>query len=176
MEGGWPISVLDPGDHAAIADGDTRLATSCGRPVEQVKVRLRPTNGEAMGELLVASDMTVEEYKGTDGYCSLGDLMDSDEQGYLFFRGRLDRMINTGYHVYPAEIEEIISEVDGVAAVLVKGELNAEWGETVVAYLVANPSVEHQSLIETVRSAVAAKLARYKVPRKFFIVDRLPPG
>jgi acyl-CoA synthetase (AMP-forming)/AMP-acid ligase II len=176
MEGGWPISVLGPEDHAAIARGDDRLATSCGRPVEQVATRLRPTaTGDAdTGELLVSSPMNVAEYTGADGYCSLGDIMEKDERGYLFYRGRLDRMINTGYHVYPAEIEEIIASVPGVAAVLVAGEAHRDWGETVVAYVVAKPGVAHDGLIARMRDDVLDKLARYKVPREFRIVDRLP--
>jgi acyl-coenzyme A synthetase/AMP-(fatty) acid ligase len=174
MEGGWPISVLDTADHAAIAKGNDLLATSCGRPIDEVKVQLRSTSTSSTRELLVASDMTVAEYKDAEGYCSLGDVMDMDEQGYLFYRGRLDRMINTGYHVYPGEIEVVLSEVPGVARVLVRGEPNREWGETVVAYMVTEPAVDTADLIRAAQSTVTARLARYKVPRKFLVVDRLP--
>ena len=100
--------------------------------------------------------------------------MDMNEQGYLFYRGRLDRMINTGYHVYPGEIEVVLSEVPGVAHVLVRGEPNREWGETVVAYMVTEPAVDAADLIQAAQSTVTARLARYKVPRKFLVVDRLP--
>jgi acyl-CoA synthetase (AMP-forming)/AMP-acid ligase II len=174
MEGGWPISVLDTTDHAAIAKGNDLLATSCGRPIDEVKVQLRSASTSSTRELLVASDMTVAEYKDAEGYCSLGDVMDMDEQGYLFYRGRLDRMINTGYHVYPGEIEAVLSEVPGVAHVLVRGEPNREWGETVVAYMVTEPAVDAADLIQAAQSTVTARLARYKVPRKFLVVDRLP--
>ncbi len=174
MEGGWPISVLDTEDHAAIGNGDDRLATSCGRPVDAVEVRLRSIASSGKGELLVSSDMTVEEYKGDDGFCSLGDIMEIDGRGYLFYRGRLDRMINTGYHVYPDEIEEILRGVPGVVDVIVKGESSVEWGETVVACLVIDRSLDPDVLVATAKSAVAKKLARYKVPRKFLVVDRLP--
>jgi acyl-CoA synthetase (AMP-forming)/AMP-acid ligase II len=177
MEGGWPISVLGPEEHAAIAAGDDRLVTSCGRPVEQVAVRLRPTaQGETnKGELLVASPMNVAEYTAADGYCSLGDIMEMDDSGYLFYRGRLDRMINTGYHVYPGEIEEIIAGVRGVARVLVAGESNRDWGQTVVAYVVPKPRTKRADLVDRIRAEVSGKLARYKVPREFRLVDRLPP-
>jgi acyl-CoA synthetase (AMP-forming)/AMP-acid ligase II len=174
MEGGWPISVLDAADHAAIAAGDDRLATSCGKPIEAVEVKLRTGSAGRTGELLVSSGMTVDEYKGDDGYCSLGDLMEMDERGYLFYRGRLDRMINNGYHVYPAEIEALLSGVAGVAEALVRGEPNREWGETVVAYLVAEPGVDPEVLAREAQATVSGKLARYKIPRKFFVVAHLP--
>jgi acyl-CoA synthetase (AMP-forming)/AMP-acid ligase II len=174
MEGGWPLSVLDTADHAAIAAGDDQLATSCGRPIGAVEVKLRPNLAGGSGELLVSSEMTVKEYEGNDGYCSLGDLMEIDEKGYLFYRGRVDRMINTGYHVYPGEIEAVLSEVPGVAEALVRGEPSREWGETVVAYLVAEPGVEAAELIKTAEAALIGKLARYKIPRKFYVVDHLP--
>jgi acyl-coenzyme A synthetase/AMP-(fatty) acid ligase len=112
-------------------------------------------------------DMTVAEYKDAEGFRSLGDVMDMDEQGYLFYRGRLDRMINTGYHVYPRKIEAILSEVPGVAHVLVREEPNRERGETV------KPAIQAADLIQAAQSTVTARL-RYKVPRSFFVVDRLP--
>lgn len=176
MEGGWPISVLGPEEHAAIIAGNDRLAASCGRPIAQVSVRLRPVckDDPRKCELLVASAMNVSEYTDADGYCPLGDIVEKDEDGYLFYRGRLDRMINTGYHVYPAEIEEIIANVSGVAEVLVTGESNRDWGETVVAYVVATSKASEVDLIERMRTELTSKLARYKVPRDFRLVDQLP--
>jgi acyl-CoA synthetase (AMP-forming)/AMP-acid ligase II len=177
MEGGWPICVLDPTDHSTITEHDSGLAGSCGRPIEQVVTRLRPVRKADMSklELLVASDMNVSEYTDPDGYCPLGDIMDRNDDGYLFYRGRLDRMINTGYHVYPAEIEAMIADTPGVAEVVVVGETNREWGETVVAYVVTKPDAEgNASLVARLRSDLESKLARYKVPREFRLVDKLP--
>ena len=177
MEGGWPICVLDPKDHSTITEHDSGLAGSCGRPIEQVDTRLRPVRKNDMSELelLVASDMNVSEYSDPDGYCPLGDIMERNDDGYLFYRGRLDRMINTGYHVYPAEIEAMIADIPGVAEVLVIGEFNREWGETVIAYVVAAPDAEGgASLVARLRSDLESKLAKYKVPREFRLVDRLP--
>jgi acyl-CoA synthetase (AMP-forming)/AMP-acid ligase II len=57
---------------------------------------------------------------------------------------------------------------------LVRGEPSREWGETVVAYLVKKSAIEAAELIQAAQSAVTARLARYKVPRKFLVVDRLP--
>jgi len=64
--------------------------------------------------------------------------------------------------------------VTGVAEAMVRGEPSREWGETVVAYLVADPGVDPAALMREAQATVIGKLARYKVPRKFFIVDHLP--
>jgi acyl-CoA synthetase (AMP-forming)/AMP-acid ligase II len=86
----------------------------------------------------------------------------------------LDRMINTGYHIYPSEVEEAIAQVPGVAAVSVVGEPSKEWGMTVVADLVPEAGVPVDDLVDHINQALAAKLARYKHPRRFRIVDQLP--
>ena len=165
MEGGWPIAILGTQEHKAILRGDDRLASSCGRPIDQVSIRLRPIprHESGSGELCVASTMTVKDYKGADGFCSLGDIMHQDEQGYLFYRGRLDRMINTGYHIYPAEIEEVIASVAGVTGVLVVGEKNREWGETVVAYIVPDDMASGEKLLAGIKQEVAGRLDRKSV-------------
>lgn len=175
IEGGWPISTLGIEEHRAILAGDDELAASCGRPIDGIKIKLRPGNGVAhdCGELCVASEMTVKDYTDPDGWCSLGDLMRVNAGGYLFHRGRLDRMINTGYHIYPSEVEEAIMQVSGVAAVRVAGEPSKEWGVTVVADLVAEAGIPGDGLVDRINQALAAKLARYKHPRRFRIVDRL---
>jgi acyl-CoA synthetase (AMP-forming)/AMP-acid ligase II len=177
VEGGWPISILDAADHAAATGARPELAQSCGRPIAEVKVRLRPIPGQAagVGELLVKCDMTSSDYVDSDGWCSLGDVMRRDQDGYLFYEKRLDRMINTGYHVYPDEIEGAIAQMAGVGRVLVRGEPHPKWGQTVVAYVVALAGTEPAALVDEIRSGLAGRLARYKIPREFRVVKELPP-
>jgi acyl-CoA synthetase (AMP-forming)/AMP-acid ligase II len=83
-------------------------------------------------------------------------------------------MINTGYHIYPSEVEEAIMQVPGVTAVRVTGEPSKEWGVTVVADLVPQAGIVGDDLVARIHQALAAKLARYKHPRQFRIVDQLP--
>ena len=176
IEGGWPIATLGIDEHRAILAGDDRLVSSCGRPIEQVTVKLRPTDAAAdCGELLVTSDMVVGEYTDPEGWCSLGDVMCRDRDGYLFYRGRLDRMINTGYHVYPAEIEAAILAVSGIAAARVKGEADEKWGTTLVADLVlaGNAKATPDDVLQCVGDALKARLAKYKIPRRYRIVEAL---
>jgi len=176
LEGGWPLAILDVEDHTAIAAGDDRRASSCGRPVAEVDVRLRPIAGRPDGgELCVRSDMVVADYADADGWCALGDVAVLDED-YIYLRGRLDGMINTGsYHVYPAEIEQAISAVSGVHAVLVRGEPDPAWGQIVTAYIVPEQP-DDDSLLPRVHTQLPARLARYKLPKAIHLVTTLPGG
>jgi acyl-CoA synthetase (AMP-forming)/AMP-acid ligase II len=171
VEGGWPIALLGPEDHAAIGKGAHERARSFGRPITEVEISLR---GE-IGELTVRSAMTASEYRDPQGWCSLGDVVRQDEAGYLYFERRSDRMINTGYHVYPEEIEAIVAVVDGVSKVRVSGERHPRWGQTIVAHIVPTGAVAEDALIASIRSSISARLAKYKVPREFRIVGELPP-
>ena len=174
IEGGWPLTILDLEDHQQIAAGNDELALSCGRPIECVSLKLRSISGSTpgVGELCVSSGMTVKEYSTPDGWCSLGDLARVDESGRVFYQGRLDRMINTGYHIYPDEVEEAIRRVPGIRDVRVVGESKGSV-ENMVAYLVAVNGTPHSELANNVRNELAIRLARYKIPSQFRFVESL---
>jgi acyl-CoA synthetase (AMP-forming)/AMP-acid ligase II len=176
IEGGWPISLLGIDDHRAIFEGDDDLAASCGRPIDAMRVRLRPVDGASrgVGELCVASDMTVKDCSDPDGWCSLGDLMHVDAKGYLFHRGRSDRMINTGYHIYPAEVEEAILQIPGVALARVSGVPSDASATMLVADLVLTERAMGADVTARLNQALAKRLAKYKIPRQFRIVEKLP--
>jgi acyl-CoA synthetase (AMP-forming)/AMP-acid ligase II len=176
IEGGWPISILGIKEHRSILAGDGSLAGSCGRPIADVWTKLRSSAGEAtnLGELCVASEMAVKEFSDPNGWCSLGDIMRMDADGYMFHQGRLDRMINTGYHIYPSEVEEAIKRVSGVAAVRVAGDENPERGTVVVADLVLTEGAIPEDVTARVKQELAARLAKYKIPRELRIVHYLP--
>ncbi|HEX4437251.1 MAG TPA: fatty acid--CoA ligase family protein [Solirubrobacteraceae bacterium] len=176
LEGGWPLSILTQDDHLAILSGDERLGRSCGHVLgDPVEVRLRPVAGHAepVGEICTRSGMAVEDYSDPDGWCALGDLARLDEEGYLYLEGRLDDMINTGYHVYPAEIEEAMLAIPQIRAVRVVGEPDPKRGELVAAYVVADASDSGVDA-ETLRETLGERLAPYKIPRRFHFVDTLP--
>jgi acyl-CoA synthetase (AMP-forming)/AMP-acid ligase II len=181
LEGGWPLAILDQGDHAAILAGERRRAGSCGRPVgAPVELRLRPVAGEqaGVGELCTRSAMVVQEYADPDGWCALGDLASFDADGYLHLCGRLDDMINTGYHVYPQQIEEALRAIPRVAAARVRGEPDERRGEAIVAYVVgarASAAAEAGALdSEELRARLRETLAPYKIPHRIELVSRLP--
>ena len=168
LEGGWPLTILDQGDHAAIAAGAP--GDSCGRAVGlEVELRVRDN-----GELCTRSPMAVAEFCDPDGWCSLGDLARIDTAGYVYLEGRTDTMINTGYHVYPEEVEDALRQLPGVAAARVVGQPGQRRGEVLAAYVVAKPGSQLDTAALT--SALHGRLAAYKVPRIIRLVDTLDPA
>jgi acyl-CoA synthetase (AMP-forming)/AMP-acid ligase II len=177
VEGGWPLAILGTADHALLRKERPDLIRTFGRPIAEVETRLRPLGDDhsARGELVVRSAMTSRDYADAGGWCSLGDVVRRDNDGYLTYERRLDRMINTGYHVYPEEIEAVIAGIDGVAQTRVVGEPHPRWSQMVVAYIVARDNAVERALSAMLPQAVASRLARYKVPREFRMVTELPP-
>jgi len=138
-------------------------------------MKLRPlsTDDSASGELCVRGPMTVAEYTDPDGWCASGDIMSVDGEGYLFYQGRVDRMINNGFHVYPEEIERAIGTVDGIDRARVYGKPDPSYGEIVVADLVLGKDFEQDEVLSRIRGSLETILAKYKVPRVFNFVDSI---
>ena len=166
FEGGWPITVLDGADHQRITEGEHQLAGSCGRIVPGIEVDLvRHVADDPRAELRVRSDCTAPLFTDADGWCALGDLATTDEEGHLFLHGRLDGMINTGaFHVYPAEVAAAISaEFPDAASVDVVGRPDEQWGEAVTA-IMAWTDIELAPTRGDFRQRMSARLAKYKIP------------
>jgi acyl-CoA synthetase (AMP-forming)/AMP-acid ligase II len=175
FEGGWPLAILDPADHAELAAGRSRHAGSCGRAIPQTELRIRPVPGQqdGWGELCVRNGMVVSAWADPDGWCGLGDLAQLDDDGYLYLGARLDGMINTGsYHVYPGEVEAAVAALPGVQAVLVRGEEDPDWGQAVTAYVVPAPGAP-EDLAGRIRGDLRARLAAYKIPKRVIAVPTL---
>ena len=165
VEGGWPITRLDGADHARIGEGDDELATTCGRVVDGVEVDLRDV-GDGRRELRVRSGCVSPAFRDPDGWCSLGDVVTVDEQGYLDLLGRVDGMINTGsFHVYPDEVvAAILTAYPAAVSAEVGAEPDPRWGQAVAATVEWEAGTVPPSDTEF-RSHLAERLAKYKVPR-----------
>ncbi len=177
FEAGWPLAVLGPQEHAEILAGNDELGGSCGRLIPQIEARLTQVRNRppGHGELQTRSAMTAPAYADPEGWCSLGDVAYRDARGYLYLAGRLDQMINTGsYHVYPGQVEEAIAADAGVAAVKVAGEPHPVWGQAVTAYIVPHDLSTWHALVERLRTELPSRLARYKIPKAFRPVEKLP--
>ena len=110
-----------------------------------------------------------------DGWLRTGDMAVMDHDGYLFIVDRAkDLIIVSGFNVYPAEVEEVIADMAGVAEVAVIGVPHPHTGEAVKAYVVALPGVVLHE--EQVIEHCLDELARYKCPTKVLFVDELPRG
>jgi malonyl-CoA/methylmalonyl-CoA synthetase len=106
-----------------------------------------------------------------DGWFHTGDLGALDEDGYIQIVGRAKELIiSGGFNVYPREVEDLIRDHPEIEDVAVVGEASEEWGERVVAYVVASGAVE----LERLREFIGDQLAPYKHPRGLHTVDALP--
>lgn len=117
-------------------------------------------------------DKTAEELR-TDGFFITGDLGRMDAEGYLHIVGRQkDLIISGGYNIYPKEIEDVLNDVQGVQEAAVFGVPHADFGEAVVAAIV--PEAGAQPTLAVLEDRVGAKLARFKHPRRYEMVEELP--
>jgi acyl-coenzyme A synthetase/AMP-(fatty) acid ligase len=106
-----------------------------------------------------------------DGWFITGDLVECDGE-YMRILGRKKEMINVGGEkVHPAEIENVIAELDNVKEVGVYGEENPIMGNIVCAKISLIEPEDPKAFITKVKSHCASKLDRYKVPVKITIVD-----
>jgi malonyl-CoA/methylmalonyl-CoA synthetase len=108
-----------------------------------------------------------------DGWFRTGDVGQLDAVGRLTIVGRSkDLVISGGFNVYPAEVESALNEMPGVAESAVIGVPHADFGEAVVAVVVARPGTtpDPAELI----AALKTRIANFKVPKRVFIVAELP--
>jgi fatty-acyl-CoA synthase len=108
-----------------------------------------------------------------DGWFRTGDIGYRDGAGQVVISDRLkDMIISGGENIYPAELEQVLATVTGVAEAAVIGRPDDRWGEIPLAVVVAAPGA---MLSEAdVLGAFAGRLARYKHPRAVVFVDALP--
>jgi malonyl-CoA/methylmalonyl-CoA synthetase len=153
-----------------------RRPGAVGRPLPGVEAALEEVDEDGVGELLVRGRPLCRGYWGradtlvdADGWFATGDLASVADDGYVAIEGRRSELIITGGHnVYPAEVEAVLARHPGVDEVAVVGLPSAEWGETVVAFVVGAPDPgELADLAE-------AELAPFKRPRELRLVDSLP--
>jgi long-chain acyl-CoA synthetase len=110
-----------------------------------------------------------------DGHFTVGDLGHIDDDGFLFIDGRRDDLIiSGGVNVYPAEVEAVLSEDERVADVAVFGMNDDRWGERVCAGLVPRAGSGGPGFVEAVASNAGSRLAPYKRPKQYVVVDELP--
>ncbi|HYL78332.1 MAG TPA: AMP-binding protein [Bryobacteraceae bacterium] len=165
-------------------DGERRPG-SVGLPMPGVSVRLCDAEGRAVadgetGEIYLQGSNIFAGYwrreEATraaflDGYFRTGDLAVRAPDGYYTLCGRKsDLIISGGFNIYPREIEEFLEEQPGVAEAAVAGAPDRVRGEVPVAYIVAKGAVDVADLEARCRE----KLASFKVPRSFIVVDKLP--
>jgi malonyl-CoA/methylmalonyl-CoA synthetase len=117
-------------------------------------------------------EKTKSEFRD-DGFFITGDLGKIDTGGYVHILGRgKDLVISGGFNVYPKEIESEIDAMPGVIESAVIGVPHADFGEGVTAVVVCNQGagVDEASVLK----ALDGRIAKFKMPKRVFVVDELP--
>jgi malonyl-CoA/methylmalonyl-CoA synthetase len=159
-------------------DGE-RIPGTVGFALADVSVRVR---GEQPGVIEVKGpnvfkgywrnpQKTAEDFT-EDGYFITGDVATIDGEGRISIVGRAkDLVISGGFNVYPREVEEAVDALPGVAESAVIGVPHGDFGEAVVACITTKGDT--LSEVEMI-AALASRLAKFKVPKRVFVVDQLP--
>lgn len=177
-----PLALISPRDMPL-----DRLASS-GLPAMFAQTMIvdteaRPAPVGTVGELLVRGPIVTPGYWNrpeatreafaADGWFRTGDAAWRDDEGYHYIVDRWkDMFISGGENVYPAEVERVLVQAEGVEECAVVGMVDARWGETGLAFVV--PRRGRRPAPEALATHCSRHLARYKVPRKFVLVDALP--
>lgn len=151
-----------------------------GLPLEGAEVRIGDGELGAEGEVLVKGAMLLRCYRdGSDpkiagGWLRSGDGGRIDAQGRVSVSGRMaDVIVTGGEKVWPISVEGLVARDPSVAEVAVAGEPDPEWGERVVAYVVAEDGRAPPRL-EALRERVKAELGPWAAPRELRLLETLP--
>jgi long-chain acyl-CoA synthetase len=161
---------------------------SIGRPVPGVEVRIVDENGDDAfvgdsGEIWVRGPNVFAGYLNDpdatarvlspEGWLRTGDIAVADEGGHIFMVDRAkDLIIVSGFNVFPAEVEEVLTAHPDIVDAAVVGTAHPHTGEAVRAYVVLRPGTHLDE--DTVVDHCRAHLARYKCPSKVLFVDQVP--
>jgi long-chain acyl-CoA synthetase len=188
-QGEFPMSItaMSKAIHAAVDHPRyaQRLA-SVGQAFTGVEVMVadgddRPLPVGEIGEILVRGDPCMAGYWDNPqasaetlrgGWLHTGDVGNLDEEGFLTLKDRSkDVIISGGSNIYPREVEEVLLRHPGVSEVSVVGERDPEWGETVVAFVVARGAAPDQAELDAL---CLNNIARFKRPKSYRYIDALP--
>ncbi|WP_459976670.1 class I adenylate-forming enzyme family protein, partial [Mycobacterium avium] len=182
------VSVLTPEDHRLSYDSSDeavrRRLGSVGRPIPGIEVQIRDSDGTPLpaghtGELFVRGEQVSGRYAELGsvldpaGWFATKDIASVDDAGYLFIGGRSDdTIIRGGENIAPAEIEAALVEHPQVRQVAVVGADDAEWGQIIVAVVVAADGATPDPA--ELRDFVRARLRGSRTPDRVAFRNELP--
>jgi fatty-acyl-CoA synthase len=167
-----PFSIALPPEHAMDHVG------SCGWPAPGVEARIGLAIGDA-GELLLRGANIVQRYWpdvpacDAQGWFATGDLAQQDPDGSWRIVGRAKELIiSGGENIHPVEIEEALGQHAAVLECAAFALPDARWGEVVAVAVVLRQDA--QAGEPALAAHLQQRLARFKIPRRWFFVGQLP--
>lgn len=184
---GYGLTEVGPNVFSLHQDDAIRKKGSIGFPNFYFDVKVVDEAGNTLGakevgELWLKSPVVTPGYWGkpeetakaiTDGWFHTGDMVTKDDEGYFFVVDRKKNMfISGGENVYPAEIEKFLLTHQAIKEAAVIGVQDERWGEVGKAFIVAKVGEKISS--EETAEYCKGKLAKYKTPKYFVVVDEIP--
>jgi len=185
---GYGMTETSPGATSLSPAMTREKQGSVGLPHFFTEVRVADEHGDmvprgTVGEIEVAGPNVFLGYHGLpeatagsftdDGWFRSGDLGYLDQDGYLYIADRLkDMIISGGENIYPAEVENLIADIEGISGVAVVGVPDERWGEVPWAVVTVRDGAEVST--EEVRERLDGVLARYKLPKQVVVVEEFP--
>ena len=163
------------------------ILASCGVPRTGVDVLVVDNDGRELpageiGEVITRSDCVMGGYWNNpdanakalrDGWLWTGDMGFADAEGFLTLKDRSkDMIISGGSNIYPRELEEVLLTHPMVLECAVVGREHPDWGEEVIAFVVAHPDARVTP--QDLDALCLDNIARYKRPRQYRFVESLP--
>ena len=167
--------------------GWTRKEGSVGPALPDATVAVMDDEGRPQGtgnvaEIAVRGPNVMAGYRGApdatakavrDGWLYTGDMGYLDADGFLYLTDRKkDLIVRGGENISPREVEEVLMAHPAIAEAAVVGKRDREWGEEVVAFVVASSG--SRVALEELEAFCRERLARFKVPRRIEVVGALP--
>ena len=152
---------------------------SAGIAFPNVQIRIDQPDQEGRGEILVKSPYLLQRYYNEElsrenEWLHTGDVGILDEEGYLWFQGRMkDLIVHNGYNISPLEIEALLYEYPGVKEAVVIGVPSELYGEDLVVYVTFAPEAGHGDE-NAIREFMVSRLEYFKHPSKVVVLDSLP--
>ncbi|NJD22462.1 MAG: o-succinylbenzoate--CoA ligase [Melioribacter sp.] len=166
------VTALHPDDIKSKPD-------SAGKLIGQNKIKIINKDKNALGEIAVSSKSLFKEYyndqqttnnKLQNDWYYTGDYGWIDDEGYLYIESRRDDLIiSGGENISAYEVELIIRKYPLVKDVIVFGLQDKTWGQIVCTAIVSETTSEDE-----IKDFLKEKIAAYKIPKRFFIVDEIP--